>query len=286
MRCVSFQFQGASCYGVATDAGVIDASATLRRRFASLQDVIAADSLSLLAELDRPSAAIIGYEDIEFLPVIERPDKIICVGINYRPHREETGREAPKYPVLFSRFASSQVGHGEPLIAPSASHHFDFEGELALIIGTPGRHISREDAYAHIAGYSCFNDGSVRNFQRHSPQFTAGKNFNQSGSFGPWMVTSDEIPDPTILQLETRLNDTVMQSASVADLDFDIPHLISYISTFAQLLPGDVIVTGTPGGVGYVRKPPVYMRDGDVVEVDISGIGVLRNPVKDEVPAA
>lgn len=286
MRCMSFIYEGVSRYGIATDSGVIDVSAELGSHYATLRDVIAADALAAIAEAGARSAAVIAFDDVEFLPVVVAPDKIICVGINYRPHREETGREPPKYPVLFTRFASSQVGHEQALIAPSVSHHFDYEGELALVIGKPGRHVAREDAYDYIAGYSCFNDGSVRNFQRHSPQFTAGKNFDRSGSFGPWMVTTDEIPDPTALQLQTHLNGKQVQSACVADLDFDIPHLISYISTFAQLLPGDVIVTGTPGGVGYVRKPPLYMQHGDVVEVSISGIGVLRNTVQDEVAVA
>ncbi|MEL6869917.1 MAG: fumarylacetoacetate hydrolase family protein [Pseudomonadota bacterium] len=279
---MSFQFHGEQCYGIATDRGVIDASVPLAADYPTLRDAIAGDGLQQMAGLSEQNAPLLSYDDVDFAPVICNPDKIICVGINYKPHREETGRDKPKFPVLFSRFASSQVGHDQALVAPSVSPHYDYEGELALIIGTPGRHITRERALDHVAGYACFNDGSVRDFQRHSAQFTAGKNFTASGSFGPWMVTADEIEDPASLTLTTRLNNTVMQTAKVADLDFDIPHLISYISSFTRLLPGDVIVTGTPGGVGYVRKPPVYMQHGDVVEVAISRIGALRNVVVDE----
>ena len=217
---------------------------------------------------------------VTFAPVI--PDgaaKLICVGVNYMPHIREMGRERPERPVLFTRFAASVVGHGQPLLKPLASEQFDFEGELAVVIGKRARRVRRDDALDYVAGYSCFNDGSVRDFQRHSPQFTPGKNFHRSGAFGPWLVTTDEIPDPRALRLTTRLNGAVMQDESVGELCFDVPQLIEYCSTFAQLEPGDVIVTGTPGGVGAGRTPPVWMKPGDTVEVEISGIGTLRNPV-------
>ena len=207
--------------------------------------------------------------------------KILCIGVNYRPHIEEMGREVPKYPVVFVRFASSLVGDGEPIIRPQVSEQFDFEGELALIIGKSARHVSREDAFRHIAGYCCFLDGSVRDWQRHTGQFTAGKNFERSGAIGP-MVPAADIEDPAKLELTTRVNGEVMQKGKVADLVFDIPALVEYCSTFAELSPGDVIATGTPGGVGAARTPPVWLRDGDLVEVEIPGLGVLSNPVRDE----
>ena len=207
--------------------------------------------------------------------------KILCVGVNYRPHIEEMGREVPDYPVVFTRFPSSLVGDGEILVRPRASEKYDFEGELAIVIGKAARHVSRERAYDYVAGYCCFMDGSVRDWQNHTHQFTPGKNFERSGAIGP-MVAAAEITDPTVLTLTTRVNDQVMQEGRVADLVFDIPRLVEYCSTFTELLPGDVIATGTPGGVGAARKPPVWLQNGDVVEVEIGGIGVLRNEVRDE----
>lgn len=283
MRVLSFRYEGRDTYGIVTAAGVIDAGRRLSAPFATLREVLVHDALDELRDLADQVQADYAFDEIEFLPVIPVSDKVICVGINYRPHIEETGREPPEYPMLFVRFPSSQTGHGQPLLAPSVSEKYDFEGELAVIIGRGGRHIPEQGALRHVAGYACFNDGSVRDYQRHTTQFTPGKNFASSGSFGPWMTTAEEISDPRELMLETRLNGEVMQSACVGDLVFGIPKLISYISTFAALMPGDVIVTGTPGGVGYVRKPPVYMKPGDTIEVDISGIGVLRNRVADEV---
>jgi 2-keto-4-pentenoate hydratase/2-oxohepta-3-ene-1,7-dioic acid hydratase in catechol pathway len=181
--------------------------------------------------------------------------------------------------VIFVRFGDSIVGHGRPLLKPRESAQFDYEGELAVVIGKRARRVPRDRALDYVAGYSCFNDGSIRDYQRHSPQFTPGKNFHASGSFGPWLVTRDEIADPRTLTLTTRLNGSVMQHESVGELCFDVPQLIEYCSTWAQLEPGDVIVTGTPGGVGAGRKPPVWMKGGDTVEVEITGIGTLRNNV-------
>jgi 2-keto-4-pentenoate hydratase/2-oxohepta-3-ene-1,7-dioic acid hydratase in catechol pathway len=207
--------------------------------------------------------------------------KILCVGVNYRPHIEEMGREIPEYPVVFVRFPGSLVSDGEPLLRPRVSEQYDFEGELAIVIGKVARHVSRADAYDYIGGYCCFMDGSVRDWQRHTGQFTAGKNFERSGAIGP-MVPAGRIPDPTALQLTTRVNGKVMQEGCIGDLVFDIPALVEYCSTFTELQPGDIIATGTPGGVGAARKPPVWLRDGDRVEVEISGVGVLSNPVQDE----
>ena len=207
--------------------------------------------------------------------------RILCVGVNYRPHIREMGRDIPDHPVVFIRFPASLVGPDEPLIRPAVSGKFDFEGELALVIGKPAHRVARDDALDHVAGYCCFMDGSVRDWQTHTSQFTPGKNFDRSGAIGP-RVPAGDVGDPAALTLTTRVNGTVMQTGAVADLVFDVPALISYCSTFTELQPGDVIATGTPGGVGAARNPPVWLRDGDVVEVDIPGVGVLRNPVRDE----
>ena len=209
--------------------------------------------------------------------------RILCVGVNYRPHIEEMGREIPAYPVVFTRFASSLVGNGEVLVRPSVSEQYDFEGELALVIGSPAHRVSRERALEFVGGYCCFMDGSVRDWQRHTMQFTPGKNFDRSGAMGP-VVPAATVPDPAALTLTTRLNGEAMQRGEVKDLVFDIPFLIEYCSSFMELRPGDVIATGTPGGVGAARTPPVWLQDGDVVEVDIPGVGVLSNPVRDEAP--
>jgi 2-keto-4-pentenoate hydratase/2-oxohepta-3-ene-1,7-dioic acid hydratase in catechol pathway len=211
----------------------------------------------------------------------DSPKKILCVGVNYRPHIEEMGRDVPEFPVVFTRFASSLVGNDEPVIRPQVSEQFDFEGELAIVIGTTARHVPRDRALDYVGGYCCFLDGSVRDWQRHTMQFTAGKNFEQSGAIGP-VVAADKVGDPTELELTTRVNGEVMQQGRIADLVFDIPYLVEYCSTFTRLEPGDVIATGTPGGVGAARTPPVWLRDGDVVEVEIPGVGLLRNPVRDE----
>ncbi len=207
--------------------------------------------------------------------------KILCVGVNYRPHIEEMGREVPDYPVIFTRFPSSLVGDGEALVRPRVSEQYDFEGELAIVIGKPARYVRRADAFDYVGGYCCFMDGSVRDWQRHTIQFTAGKNFEKSGAIGA-VVPAADIADPTTLQLTTRVNGDVMQQGRIADLVFGIPYLVEYCSTFTRLEPGDVIATGTPGGVGAAHKPPVWLRDGDVVEVEIGGIGVLTNTVCDE----
>jgi 2-keto-4-pentenoate hydratase/2-oxohepta-3-ene-1,7-dioic acid hydratase in catechol pathway len=192
------------------------------------------------------------------------------------------GRQVPDHPVVFVRFPGSLVGQGEPIIRPIASEQFDFEGELAVIVGKRARHVPRESALEYVAGYCCFMDGSIRDWQRHTPQFTAGKNFHQSGAMGPCMVTADEIPNPSVLQLTTFVNGEVMQRGQVSDLVFDIPGLIEYCSTFSELVPGDVIATGTPGGVGAARTPPIWLKAGDAVEVEIPGVGLLQSPVVDE----
>jgi len=283
MRLLSFTIAGRPSYGIVKDQGVIDlgrrlapqGAATLRQLLETGQTALAAD----LAAREAPDHAL---EAITFAPVIPDPDKIICVGLNYRDHVAETGRTVTEKPALFTRFPCSQVGHLQPIIRPKVSEHFDYEGELAVVIGRRGRHIARADALAHVAGYACYNEGSIRDWQRHTSQFLSGKSFEKSGSFGPWLVSADEIADPSRLTLETRLNGQTVQRTTTDLLITDIPDLIVYISTIMTLLPGDVIVTGTPGGVGFKRTPPLFMKPGDTVEVEISHVGLLRNPVAAE----
>lgn len=281
MKLISFTYAGKESYGLVTQSGVVDAGSCLAGKYASLRAVLEADAISELEGLTSAPADYL-LDDVDLLPPIPQSGKIFCVGINYMAHIKEMKREKPAHPWIFMRTDHCQVGHNQPMICPKVSERFDFEGELAVVIGKTGHHINREDALSYIAGYSCFNDGSVRDYQRHSQLFTAGKNFYKSGSFGPWIVTADEIPDPTELSLETRLNGEVMQSAKIDDLCFDIPYLIEYLSSIGPLRPGDLIVTGTPGGVGFGRDPFVWMKHGDTIEVEISSIGILSNPIMDE----
>lgn len=280
MRLASFAVDGRDSYGVLDTDEVREPGADYRSRFADLRSVIAAGAEQRL--VDDNSGTVHDIADIRFLPLIPNPDKILCVGVNYRPHIEEMGRSVPDYPVVFVRFPGSLVAHGDAIIRPRVSEQLDFEGELAVVIGKRARHVARDDAFDVIAGYCCFMDGSVRDWQKHTMQFTAGKNFNGSGSAGPCLVTKDEIPDVSAVNLTTRVNGDVMQRGRISELLFDIPALIEYCSTFTELLPGDLIATGTPGGVGAARTPPQWLADGDLVEVDISGVGVLRNKVRDE----
>lgn len=276
MKLLSFRRpDGSPSWGIAKDAGVID----LGHLAPSLRHAIWANAS--LAELAGGHADY-ALADIRYLPPIPDPDKILCVGLNYVTHIEEGGRERPKKPIIFTRTPSSQVGHGAAIIRPKASETLDYEGELAVVIGRRCRHVPKDRAMGVIAGFSCYNEGSVREFQRHSAQFTPGKNFWRSGAFGPWIVTPDEAGDVTRQHLATRLNGEEVQHATIDDLCFDIPTLIEYCSTFTELLPGDVIVTGTTGGVGAYRTPPLWMKPGDIVEVEVGGIGVLRNPVEAE----
>ena len=221
-------------------------------------------------------------DGVAFLPLIPDPAKILCVGLNYEAHRIEAGRDKTQYPTIFVRFPTSQVGHNQPMIRPKISERYDYEGELAIVIGKHGRYLSDDDALSVVAGYTCFNDGSIRDWQRHTIQFTPGKNFPNSGACGPWMTTADEIPAPQDLVLETRLNGAVMQHTNTDDMTYSVREIIRYCSTFTDLVPGDIIPTGTPSGVAMARTPPAWMKPGDVIEVDITKIGVLRNPIESE----
>ncbi|MER8732190.1 fumarylacetoacetate hydrolase family protein [Mesorhizobium sp. M1227] len=229
------------------------------------------------------NAPVVDPASIAYLPPIANPAKIICVGLNYADHTRESPYEQPDYPTLFPRFATSLIGHGQPLVRPLVSDSLDFEGEMVAVIGRGGRHISRARALEHVAGYSIFNDGSVREYQFKSPQWTVGKNFDGTGAFGPVFVTSDELPaGGKGLRLETRLNGVVVQSATTDDMLFDVAEVIAVVSEAITLAPGDVIVTGTPAGIGWARTPRLLMRHGDICEVEIEGIGLLHNPVIDE----
>ena len=282
MKLVTFKNGDIESYGVDAGEGILDVGSDFIDRYPDLKSVLSDNACDALKAAADQQAAALPYEEIEFLPVIPNPSKILCIGINYEAHRQETGRPVSDYPTVFMRFADTLVGHDQPILKPLASDRVDWEGELAVIIGRPGRAIPKDEALNHVAGYACLNDVSIRDWQRHTGQFSPGKNFPTTGPFGPAMVTVDEIPDPHALELITRVNGEEMQRTPTDDLIFDVPALINYISTFTPLRPGDVISTGTPGGVGDARKPPVYMKHGDSVEVEISGIGILKNPIVNE----
>jgi acylpyruvate hydrolase len=249
----------------------------------TLPELIAqgADLLSIGKEL--LSARAIDLNAVRIRPPVPKPPKILCVGLNYDDHLEESGLKKPVYPEIFARFATSLIAHGEPIRLPSESISLDYEAELAVVIGRGGRRINRDKALDHVAGYSLFNDATIRDFQLRTPQWTMGKNFDGTGAFGPWLVTPDALPPGAHgLHIQGRLNGQVMQHSSIDKLIFSVSTLIELISVAISLEPGDVIITGTPGGVGAARKPPVYMRPDDVFEVEIEGMGVLSNTVQRE----
>ncbi|HLT78006.1 MAG TPA: fumarylacetoacetate hydrolase family protein [Ferrovibrio sp.] len=280
MKVVSFVRNGKATYGVVAGDGIVDVGAKLGGKYADLAAVLQAGALAEVEAAAKGAAADVKFEGTTLLPVIPNPGKILCVGVNYDEHRREMGREPPGHPTIFVRFPESQVAHGQPTLKPAESDRYDYEGELAVIIGKEGFKVSEENALDIIAGYSCYMDGSVRDWQTHTSQFTPGKNFPATGGFGPWMVTADEIPDPQALMLETRLNGQTVQKSGTDLMTFNVRKIIRYITTWLPLKPGDVIATGTPGGVGTKRNPPLYMKDGDVIEVEISKVGLLRHPVK------
>lgn len=274
MKLISYRIDGRPSFGLWTDAGVVDLSRRLG--VPSLRALLAAGGLPRAAELqnEKPDLALVA---VELLPVIPDPASILCIGLNYEDHRAETKRPVVAHPTIFMRGPESLQAHGAPLVIPRESDQFDYEGELAVVIGTGGRRISEADTWSHIAGVSCFNEGSVRDWQYHTQQFGPGKNFPGTGSFGPAMVTLDELPADHVVSLETRVNGQVVQYASTAQMIFSVPRQVAYISTFMTLQPGDVIVTGTPGGVGAKRNPPLWLKDGDLVEVEIGHVGLLSN---------
>ncbi len=278
MRLLSFIADGKECFGAVSGDGVV----TLNDKIGQpdLRAALAAGAMDAMRSAIKNAKPDHRLDDIKFLPVIPRPEKILCAGVNYRAHAAEVGQELPKQPSMFVRFTDTLVGQGGEMIRPNVSDNFDFEGELACVIGKAGRHIKPERALEHVAGYTCFVDGSVRDFQKFS--VTSGKNFPGTGPLGPWLVTTDEIPDPSKLTLMTRLNGKQVQHATTDQLIYSIPQIVAFCSDFTALSPGDVIATGTPEGVGHSRKPPLWMKPGDTLEVEITGIGTLRARVVDE----
>jgi 2-keto-4-pentenoate hydratase/2-oxohepta-3-ene-1,7-dioic acid hydratase in catechol pathway len=282
MRLVSFERQGHASFGAVVDKGIVDLGAAFGGRFADLKALLAADAVAEAGTLAARRPADCALADVTLLPVIPEPGKIWCCGLNYHEHVQETNREVTEQPTFFLRVADSQVGHDQAIVRPKESEQLDYEAEIAVIIGRGGRRLAEADVANHIAGYACYNDGSVRDWQRHTSQWVPGKNFWRTGGFGPWMVTADEIPFGTSMTLVTRLNGQEMQRATTGMMIHSIARQIAYVSTIAPLRSCDVIVTGTPGGVGARRKPPVWMKAGDVVEIEVDRIGVLRNPIVDE----
>jgi 2-keto-4-pentenoate hydratase/2-oxohepta-3-ene-1,7-dioic acid hydratase in catechol pathway len=280
MKLVSYIADGEELFGVVSGDGVITMNHRFGGRADNLKEALAADMLAQIKDTAATAQADHKLSEIKFLPLIPNPDLIACAGINYRSHASETGREIPKQPSMFIRRANTLVGHEGEMIRPTVSSNFDFEGELTIVIGRGGRHIPIERALDHVAGYTCFVDGSVRDYQKFS--VTSGKNFPGTGPLGPWLVTTDEIPDPTKLTLMTRLNGQEMQRSATDLLIYSIPQIISFCSDFTPLSPGDIIATGTPEGVGHRRNPPLWMKAGDVLEVEIAGIGTLRTRIVDE----
>jgi acylpyruvate hydrolase len=280
---------------VAYEAGTSGAGLALRRG----KDLVALDLTGMPQDLlgllnagpDALEAAaakadrgkLLDEGKINYLPPLAQPPKIICVGLNYADHTKESPYEQPKYPTVFSRFASSLIGHRAPVIRPSCSIELDYEGELVAVIGRKGRNISRDAALSHVVGYSLFNDVSVRDYQFKSPQWTVGKNFDATGPFGPEFITADELPEGAVgLKIETRLNGKTVQSSTTAEMLYPVADIITILSEAMTLEVGDVIVTGTPAGVGFARKPPLFMKHGDTVEVEVEGVGILSNPVQDQ----
>jgi len=280
MKFVSFRAGGKAHYGVADGDKVIDLSRRLK--YPDLKALIAADARAEAEREINGATADFTLDQITFDPTIPNPDKIICVGLNYHEHLNETGLAKHAYPTIFGRWADTQVGHLQPMILPKNCEAFDYEAELVVIIGKPGRHIREADAMNYVAGFSCYNEGSLRDFQRHSSQWTPGKNFPGTGAFGPFMVTPDEVGALAGRKIQTRLNGKVEQKSTLDMMIHSPARLIEYISSFAPLSPGDVIVTGTPGGVGWVRTPPLWMKAGDIVEVEIDGVGLLKNTIAAE----
>jgi len=289
VRLISYDNQGRAAIGVvksATATEFVDLGATgttLPTDMTALLSVPGGLAAAKAAADKAQAGAMRPLTGIRYLPVVQRPPKIICLGLNYADHAAEGGNAKPDYPAFFMRGAVSQVAHQQPIIRPKASTKLDFEAELAVVIGTQARHLTKANALACVAGYSCYNDGSIRDYQRKSTQWTIGKNFDATGGFGPWLVTPDELPaGATGLRVQSRLNGKIMQDSNTKYFLFDVIESLCIITECLTLEPGDVIITGTPAGVGYARNPPVWMAPGDVCEIDIEGVGVLSNTIADE----
>ena len=282
MKLISFLRSGSASYGVVVGEKVLDLMPLLGSEAADLKTVIEKNLVPRINGLLASHQPDLTFAELTLLPVIPNPDKIVCVGLNYHDHVKETGRELTEKPAIFLRLNDSQVAHGQNMVRPLESHRLDYEGEIAVIIGKGGRRIQEADAWNHIAGYACYNDGSVRDWQNFTTQWIPGKNFFKTGGFGPWMVTADEIAPNRVMTLTTKLNGQEMQRTTTDMMIHSIPRQLAFISTVIALKAGDVIVTGTPGGVGNKRTPQVFMKPGDVIEIEVDAIGVLRNGIEDD----
>ena len=287
MKFVTFQKGETTAVGIVEGDEVVDLSAAAAHLPGTLKELIEMGEEGLKEALDSLDWAAEGtrlpLKEVDLLMPVLNPGKTICIGLNYVLHAKEGGHDIPEYPGLFMRGTTSLCGPGEAMIKPKVSDKFDYECELMVVVGKRGRGISKENALDHIFGYTCFNDGSVRDYQRKGVQWTSGKNFDSTGAVGPWVVTLDELPaGASGLRIQTRLNGEVLQDSNTDDMIFPVPEAIEILSEFATLEPGDLIAFGTPSGVGFARKPAVWMKDGDVVEIEIEGIGVLRNPIANE----
>jgi 2-keto-4-pentenoate hydratase/2-oxohepta-3-ene-1,7-dioic acid hydratase in catechol pathway len=282
MKLVTYQDGNSIAYGALAGEEIVELSRRIGDRYPDVKSLFSGDGLAQAKKAAQGQKADLALAQVTLLPPLPNPGKLFCIGLNYEDHLKETRRDRTEAPAVFVRFADSLVGHGQPMLRPRESVKFDYEGEIAIVIGKPGRRIAEADAWNHVGAYSCFNDGSVRDWQNASTQWTAGKNFASSGAFGPWLVSAEEIAPGAELSLVTRLNGREMQRTTTALLIHSIPRILAQLSTWTPLSPGDVIATGTPGGVGSRREPPVWMKAGDTVEVEVSGIGVLRNPIADD----
>ncbi|MSQ52344.1 MAG: FAA hydrolase family protein [Betaproteobacteria bacterium] len=287
MKIVNFEYQGAGRLGVLDGDSIVDLKLAAPELPSDLLALINLGEAGMAAAKKAVAAAKADQKrpqaGLKYLVPIPRPGKIICLGLNYADHAAEGGHQKPTYPSFFMRCTTSFAAHGEPMIRPKVSDKFDYEAELVAIVGRKARHVKKADALQYIAGYTCFNEGSIRDYQRKTAQWTIGKNFDSTGGFGPWMVTPDELPPGgSNLKIRCRLNGQVLQDANTSDMLFPVDETVELASECLTLEPGDLLVMGTPSGVGWARKPPIFMKDGDVCEIDIEKIGVLRNPIKDE----
>lgn len=280
MKLISYIHNGNASYGIQIGDGICDLRRRWGGKFATLRLAIAGGAFVDLEKVSGAASIDFPFSEIVLNPPITDPEKIVCIGLNYHAHAAEGGFKVPKQPSVFLRLTNTLVASGQPLIRPLASTDFDYEGELAIVIGKGGWNIKESSALDHVFGYSCFNDGSIRDFQ-FNHCVSVGKNFPSTGGFGPCVVTRDEIQDPSKLMLVTRVNGKQVQGRGTSDMIFDVQKIIAYVSSWTELSPGDVIATGTPEGVGFARKPPLWLKAGDLVEVDISQIGVLSNSIKD-----
>jgi 2-keto-4-pentenoate hydratase/2-oxohepta-3-ene-1,7-dioic acid hydratase in catechol pathway len=282
MKLISFEHHNTPAYGIVKGDDVLDLTPLLGTQAPDLKTLIAKDLLDAAAQVASSNKATLKLSQLTLLPVIPNPGQIFCIGLNYGEHVRETGREITEVPTIFLRLPASQVGHGQDILRPAESHRLDYEAEIAIVIGKGGRRIQEAEAWDHIAGYSCYNDGSVRDWQVATSQWTPGKNFYKTGGFGPWLVTADEIAPNRVMRLQTILNGQVLQDTTTDKMIHSIPRQIAYISSFTPLSAGDVIVTGTPGGVGNKRTPQVFMKPGDTCEIVVDAIGTLRNGIRDD----